>query len=182
MHHPHYTFQKKISHTADSQDQRHRMTPGTRPVMAGHFVPDEPDCIWPMAYVKNPALMERVQRLAGKIWTTIRALLDEGVPWEHAQYLLPNATAVRFTESGDLLNLHHKWHTRLCYLAQEEIWRTCKEEVEQVAAVHPRIAKHIAAPCTLRKDAGLSPYCPEGKRFCGVLVWNLEVKDYQRTI
>jgi len=26
--HPHFTFKKKISHTADSQDQRHRMTPG----------------------------------------------------------------------------------------------------------------------------------------------------------
>ena len=25
--HPHYTFQKKLSHSADSQDQRHRMTP-----------------------------------------------------------------------------------------------------------------------------------------------------------
>ena len=26
--HPHYTFRKKLSHTGDSQDQRHRMTPG----------------------------------------------------------------------------------------------------------------------------------------------------------
>ena len=34
MNHPHYTFRKKISHTADSQDQRHRMVPGSRPVLA----------------------------------------------------------------------------------------------------------------------------------------------------
>jgi hypothetical protein len=29
--HMHFTFAKKISHTADSQDQRHRMTPGLAP-------------------------------------------------------------------------------------------------------------------------------------------------------
>jgi len=182
LNHPHYTFLKKLSHTADSQDQRHRMTPGTRPVMAGHFNPEKPDCIWPMAYEKNPALMDKARRIAEHAWKTIDALLNEGVPWEYAQYLLPNAVAVRFTESGDLLNQHHKWHTRLCYLAQEEIWRTCKEEVAQVADVHPRLAKHIAAPCTMRKEAGLSPYCPEGKKFCGVPVWKFDVKDYQRTI
>jgi thymidylate synthase ThyX len=32
--HAHFTFLKKLSHTADSQDQRHRMVPGTRPVLA----------------------------------------------------------------------------------------------------------------------------------------------------
>jgi hypothetical protein len=42
MAHMHFTFAKKISHTADSQDQRHRMTPGSRPVLSGHFVPDQP--------------------------------------------------------------------------------------------------------------------------------------------
>ena len=31
--HPHYTFRKKLSHTADSQDQRHRMVPGSRPLL-----------------------------------------------------------------------------------------------------------------------------------------------------
>jgi len=182
MHHPHYTFLKKISHTADSQDQRHRMTPATRPIMAGHFNPAEPDCIWPVAYEKHPGLLEYAMLVTKRVWKNIGQLLDNGTPWEFAQYLLPNATAVRFTESGDLLNLYHKWHTRLCYLAQEEIWRTCREEVEQVAEVHPRLAKHISAPCTLRKEANLSPYCPEGKRFCGVPVWKLDVKDYERTI
>ena len=29
--HASYTFRKKLSHTADSQDQRHRMTPGLAP-------------------------------------------------------------------------------------------------------------------------------------------------------
>ena len=33
LNHAHYTFRKKLSHTADSQDQRHRMVPGSRPLL-----------------------------------------------------------------------------------------------------------------------------------------------------
>src|SRR5262245_35597674 len=32
MHHASYTFLKRLSHTADSQDQRHRMVPASRPL------------------------------------------------------------------------------------------------------------------------------------------------------
>jgi thymidylate synthase ThyX len=45
--HAHFTFAKKISHTADSQDQRHRMVPGSRPLLT---LADtrSPDYITPM--------------------------------------------------------------------------------------------------------------------------------------
>ena len=33
LQHASYTFRKRLSHTADSQDQRHRMVPGSRPLM-----------------------------------------------------------------------------------------------------------------------------------------------------
>jgi thymidylate synthase ThyX len=105
-----------------------------------------------------------------------------GVPEEFALYLLPNGVAVRFEESGDLLNLHHKWTKRLCYTAQEEIWRASKEEVEQIARVAPRVARYLGAPCTLRAAAGARPFCPEGDRFCGVLVWKKSIEEYQRTL
>lgn len=182
MHHPHYTFKKKLSHTADSQDQRHRMTPGTRPILAAHFAPEGPDVIFPPIIEKSPAAFEQAMALLDGVWAAIRRLLEWGAPWEYAQYLLPNAVAVRFEESGDLLNLHHKWTTRLCYLAQEEIWRCCLEEVRQVGEVHPLLAKHLLAPCGLRKEAGKSPYCPEGSRFCGVPVWTKPIESYARLI
>src|SRR5438132_14182665 len=46
LQHANYTFAKKISHTADSQDQRHRMVPGSRPLLT---LADtrEPDYITP---------------------------------------------------------------------------------------------------------------------------------------
>jgi flavin-dependent thymidylate synthase len=182
MNHPHYTFRKKISHTADSQDQRHRMVPGSRPILAAHFVPDQPDYILPPVMVRNAAVAEFVEKLMSRTWKAIGELQGLGVPWESAQYLLPNAFPIRFEESGDLMHLHHKWTTRLCYLAQEEIWRCCVEEVRQVAAVHPVLAEHLTAPCGLRKTAGATPFCPEGNRYCGVRVWELPLAQYARVI
>ncbi len=182
MSHPHFTFRKKLSHTADSQDQRHRMVPGTRPVLAAQFVPDRPDVVLPAIVERNARARERVEALMGEVWTAIGALREGGVPWEFAQYLLPNAFPVRFEESGDLLHLHHKWTTRLCYLAQEEIWRSCVEEVLQVAEIHPGIGRHLLAPCGLRRTAGVSPRCPEGARFCGVRVWELDLKNCTRVL
>jgi len=182
MNHPHYTFRKKISHTADSQDQRHRMVPGSRPILAAHFVPDRPDLVLPPVIERNAEASDFVARLMKKVWKAIGDLRGMGVPWEFAQYLLPNAFPIRFEESGDLMHLHHKWTTRLCYLAQEEIWRCCVEEVRQVGEKHPLIARHLTAPCGLRKTAGASPFCPEGNRFCGVRVWELPLDRYERVI
>ena len=58
MHHGAYTFRRRMSHTADSQDQRHRMTPASRPVLAAQ-VTGEPDFIVPTLIrqdEKSPAL------------------------------------------------------------------------------------------------------------------------------
>jgi thymidylate synthase ThyX len=180
--HAHYTFQKKLSHTADSQDQRHRMTPASRPVLHAQFMPGEVDVIVPELLEATPDAKELFLRTCARTWKTIEQLLDAGVSEEMALYLLPNAFPIRFVESGDLLHLHHKWVHRLCYTAQEEIWRSSLEEVLQVQKIHPLLTRHIQPPCTLRKDARITPFCPEGPRFCGLPVWNMELKDFQRLI
>jgi len=116
------------------------------------------------------------------LWSTIEKLLDGGVPEEMALYLLPNAFPVRFLESGDLLHLHHKWIHRLCYTAQEEIWRASIEETQAVTKVHPQLGQYIHAPCKLRKEAGITPFCPEGPRYCGVPVWKMGLEQFERLI
>ena len=64
----------------------------------------------------------------------VPALRAAGVADEFALYLLPNAVAVRFTESASLIDLRHKHAMRLCYNAQEEIWKASRDEAEQVLA------------------------------------------------
>ncbi|MBI3088303.1 MAG: FAD-dependent thymidylate synthase [Candidatus Omnitrophica bacterium] len=182
MVHPHFTFKKKLSHTADSQDQRHRMVPASRPVLASHFTADRPDYLVPALIAATPAARDCYDELMRVTWEAIRRLLELDTPMEFALYLLPNAFPIRFEESGDLLHFHHKWVQRLCYTAQEEIWNTCREEVLQVAERFPDIGRYLGAPCTLRSQAKVAPYCPEGDRFCGVPVWKLDVEDYRRLI
>ncbi len=180
--HAHYTFRKKLSHTADSQDQRHRMTPASRPVLYAHFLPGVVDVVVPELVEHVPEARERFMQAMEKTWWTIERLLDAGVREEMALYLLPNAFPIRFLESGDLLHLHHKWVHRLCYTAQEEIWRASLEETLQVRQVHPLLGRHIQPPCTLRKEAGITPFCPEGRRFCGVPVWKMDLPEFRRLI
>jgi len=179
--HVHYTFRKKISHTADSQDQRHRMTPASRPILEAHYT-GRPDFIVPKLINEVDAAGEIYRRSMEKSFAAIEELLGSGLKKEFALYLLPNAFPIRFEESGDLLNLHHKWHTRACYTAQEEIFYATMDELQAVQEVHPQLTRHILAPCYIRKRAGVKPICPEGERFCGVKVWDLALGEYERTI
>ncbi len=179
LQHAHFTFAKKISHTADSQDQRHRMVPGSRPLLV---LADtrRPDFIAPMLIAGNPRAQEVYERAMVEAWDAKNALLDRGVPPEFALYLLPNAKAIRLVESGSLLHLLHKWTMRTCFNAQEEIYQASMEEVEQVRVAQPELAQYLGPPCYLR--AGITtPICTEGSHFCGVKVW-LDFPRIQRRI
>lgn len=174
-----FTFAKKISHTADSQDQRHRMVPGSRPILT---LADtrSPDYITPALIRENAQAVEIYQQAMEEAWTAKNELLDRGLSPEFALYLLPNAKAIRLYESGSLLHLLHKWTMRTCFNAQEEIYQSSIEEVEQVRQVFPQLARYIGPPCYLR--AGIStPICTEGSHFCGVKVW-LDFPNIQRRI
>jgi thymidylate synthase ThyX len=179
LQHANFTFAKKISHTADSQDQRHRMVPGSRPLLTMADT-RSPDYITPMLIRDNPRALEIYQMAMAEAWAAKNELLDRGVAPEFALYLLPNAKAIRLVESGSLLHLLHKWTMRTCFNAQEEIYQSSIEEVEQVRATFPELARYIGPPCHLR--AGIStPICTEGSHFCGVKVW-LDFPNIQRRI
>jgi hypothetical protein len=169
LHHATYVFEKRLSHTADSQDQRHRMVPASRPLMT--FTDTAvPDYITPRLIASNPRARAVYECAMRDAWAAKNRLLDLGVPLEFALYVLPNAKALRFVESGSLLALLHKWTLRTCFNAQEEIFLASMDEVDQVRAAHPRIGRHIGPPCVIRNGL-VSPRCTEGTHFCGVPVW-----------
>src|SRR6202790_1376520 len=169
LQHANYTFAKKISHTADSQDQRHRMVPGSRPLLTLADTRD-PDYITPALLTQNLRAKELYDRAMHDAWAAKNQLLDRGVPAEIALYVLPNAKSIRLVESGSLLHLLHKWTMRTCFNAQEEIYKASLDEVAQLREVHPQLARYIGPPCHVR--AGITtPICTEGSHFCGVKVW-----------
>jgi thymidylate synthase ThyX len=181
LYHAHYTFYKKMSHTGDSQNQRHRMTPATRPVVMA-YLGDAPDYITPELVRQDEKALRFYAETMTRIWERLGRLQRLGVAEEFRAYLLPNAVSIRLVESTDLLNLRHKLEMRLCYNAQEEIWRASLDEAQQVREVNPTIGHYLLPPCTLRAQANERPYCPEGNRYCGVRVWELEVDAYERVI
>jgi thymidylate synthase ThyX len=179
LQHAHFTFAKRISHTADSQDQRHRMVPGSRTLLV---LTDtcQPDYVVPMLIAGNGRAREVYERAMEEAWAVKNELLDRGVPRELALYLLPNAKAIRLVESGSLLHLMHKWTMRTCFNAQEEIYQASMEEVEQLREVFPELARYLGPPCHLRANI-TTPICTEGSHFCGIKVW-LDFPRIQRRI
>ena len=103
-------------------------------------------------------------------WSAKNQLLDRGVPPEIALYLLPNAKSIRLVETGSLLHLLHKWTMRTCFNAQEEIYNASMDEIAELRAVQPELARYIGPPCHLRAGVA-TPICTEGSHFCGIKVW-----------
>ena len=169
LHHASYTFAKRLSHTADSQDQRHRMVPASRPLLT-FTATGEPDYVTPRLIAGHPRAREVYDAAMRRAWESKNRLLALGVPVEHALYVLPNATALRLIESGPLIALLHKWTLRTCFNAQEEIYLASMDEIAQVRERHPRLARHSGPPCVVRNGL-ISPRCTEGSHFCGVPVW-----------
>ncbi len=181
MHHAHFTFKKRLSHAADSQDQRHRMTPGSRPIISAQSGGD-PDYITPALIEIDEEARAFYDETMVRIWERREAMRRAGASEETLAYLLPNAVSVRLTESSDLLNLRHKHEMRLCYNAQEEIWKASVEEARQIREVLPLIGNYLLPPCGIRDLARQKPICPEGARYCGIRVWKLDLEDYERVI
>jgi thymidylate synthase ThyX len=169
LEHAHYTFRKKLSHSADSQDQRHRMVPGSRPMLS-RTLATAVDVIEPALVAEDPAAHTLFRESVEDAFHTRAELLRRGVAPELALYVLPNAVSVRFEESGSLLHLLHKWTMRTCLNAQREIWEASMDELAQVRGVHPQLVRHVGPPCVVRGGL-VAPRCTEGTHFCGVPVW-----------
>jgi thymidylate synthase ThyX len=181
LHEINYTFRKKLSHTADSQSQRHRTMPGAYPIFGLHLG-ETPDVITPELIKSVPEAETLYNETNEKVWENMGKLIADGIPVEDAAYLAPNGKAIRKWESGSLYGLLHKQIKRLCYNAQEEIWNITKDEAAEISRVHPEIGKYFGAPCDLRSEGKVTPYCPEGPRYCGVPVWKLDSSERKRLI
>jgi thymidylate synthase ThyX len=177
----HLDFLVKLSHTADSQAQRQRMSPATRPVF-DQVVGSKPDYITPvLVNAVGGIAVERYKEGMERLWGYRNKLLEMGVAHEMANYLLPNAVALRYTECVEMLDFLQKDEKRECLNAQEEIGRITLEQRQDVEAAFPELKDegYFGPPCYLRLQAGINPPCPEGHLFCGVPVWRGLDKEEQ---
>ncbi len=171
LNHVPFTFQKRISGAEEAQNQRHRGSQSSSPVLSAHLR-EEPDVMVPEDVARAPEALEEYHATVKALWDAKNQLLDAGVEPEKVLYLLPNSHNVRFYETGTLLTYYWKWVKRLCFNAQREIFETARQETEQVKVALPGIGEYVARPpCVVRHHAGSKPFCPEGERYCGIPVW-----------
>lgn len=177
LHHVHYTFRKRLSLSAYAQDQRHRMTPGTRPLLT-QCLTQKPDVHVPDVVAADVEAHRIYDSTIATLWAAIAKLRERGIPAEDCTYLLPNATNIMFTQSGDLLSFIHKWRLRTCFNAQKEIFDASIAELRQAQAVHPELTRYLGPPCSFvaprqapEKQGDPAACCPEGDKWCGVKVW-----------
>ncbi len=174
MNHVSFTFQKRISGAEEAQNQRHRGTTSSSPVLSAHLR-EQPDVIVPYDVRRVDAALNEYMETVQGLWDAKNDLLNDGVDPEKALYLLPNSHRVRFYETGSLMTYYWKWVKRLCFNAQREIFESAHQETLQVAEALPEIGRYVnGPPCVLRSNAGTRPACPEGERYCGIPVW----RDY----
>ncbi|MEM3372724.1 MAG: FAD-dependent thymidylate synthase [Candidatus Anstonellales archaeon] len=173
LNHVNITFKKKISHSCDSQNQRHRLSFGTKPMLE-LMHSKKPDFIIPK-FIEESNSKEIFIETMEMLWEAKNELENYGVKKELSIYLLPNALPIRFTETTSLLNLIHKYKLRTCFNAQYEIYEMCMEEIEQLGKINEKFANYLGPPCVIRKglvyeDPLIGP-CTEGNRWCGIKVW-----------
>jgi len=177
LRHVHLTFRKRLSLTAYAQDQRHRMVPGTRPLLQRLLTPT-PDVHTPEVIAGDAAAKRLYDATIATAWSAMLRLRDRhGIPAEDCAYLLPNATNVTFHQTGDLLSLIHKWRLRTCFNAQREIFDASIEELRQAQAAMPALTRYTGPPCVFvaarvpkDKQDSVEACCPENS-WCGVKVW-----------
>jgi len=174
-----FTNATKLSHTADSQRQRQRRTPGATPPIAAVY-DGRADYITPLIIREDSELNEQFELMMANSYRNVERCIESGIPKDWALLLLPNAHTLRVVESGDLFDWFHRFKQRLCFLAQEEIFFITTEQAEQTIEVLPEAELMFLAPCGLRKSSHLSPKCPEGERWCGQTVFNMEIEDYKK--
>ncbi|MEZ4507714.1 MAG: FAD-dependent thymidylate synthase [Thermomicrobiales bacterium] len=171
MNHIPFTFQKRISGAEDAQNQRHRGTLSSSPLLLAHQR-REPDVMVPWAIQRNPDALREYHETVTALWSAKNALLDAGVSrsavssilrrtaigcgstnWHAAQLLLEmGQTALFRRPAGDLLDRGRRS-------------RSGARTLPHRRAVCGRSALCPAFP--RRFDADL----PEEKRFCGIPVW-----------
>ncbi len=177
------TFATRLSHTADSQRQRHRRTPGATPVLGESTLlalsKSGPDFFTPMIVRENDMLRGKYEEKMSEIYRNVLRCFESGIPVEDSLLLFPNGQSIRVVEQGDGFDWLHRWKQRLCYNAQEEIFFVSVEQVEQFLPFLSEAGKIVLAPCGIRQSAGIKPRCPEGgDRWCGKPVFNFDISEY----
>lgn len=176
-------FQKRLSHTADSQDQRHRTVPSIVPPIELCTSLSFPDFVTPRLIQRNDSVRRDYEAHMARVWEQAWEVAEGLYDRREAYYILPNAMTIRKISTGSMFGWAHKFRMRLCGNAQHEIWELAQNEFGQLQKVFPWVAEDKMGPhCCIRRANGVTPACPEGPQTCGLQCWKKPMQDVHRTV
>ncbi|HSV94547.1 MAG TPA: FAD-dependent thymidylate synthase [Spirochaetia bacterium] len=175
------SFLISLSHVANEQFHRHRTFDHTEQIQLSIPQKDS-DIIVPTILEKNPEALNLYLSIQKRHNIVLQDLFDQGVALDKLQYLFTNATRVRKSVNAPLGAIYHFIKLRTCLTAQEEIYHIAVSLTQQILDLDPALAKYFQnpSPCGIRHQAGEKPLCPEGDRYCGVRVWDINIKDFPK--
>lgn len=174
-----YTFYiQGVSRVLTHQLVRHRIASYSQHSQRYRAVQDL-DFVIPDKVQKNPEAKESVTELLSKIREAYMHLINKGVPFEDARYVLPQAITTKILVTMNARELMHFFSLRMCTRAQLEIRRLAWKMWEKVYGIHPRIWKWAGPRCIQAENlirgepidlfqalrgqpALISEKCPEG--------------------
>lgn len=162
LEHSSFTFSiSEVSRALTHELVRHRIASYTQQSQRYVKFDREKDFIMPPKIGKD----EKAKRIyAGLLSESVRAyneLIELGIPYEDARYVLPNASPTNIILTMNGRELLHFFALRCCERAQWEIRELATEMCRQAREVAP-VMFGKAGPSCYQK--GL---CPEGKLTCG---------------
>jgi len=177
-----FTSEILVSHSCDSQNQRHRTSYGFRDKLENYYKFLNDKFYIPKMLDLDVNLKKEYVDFMNYMYEFFEKQAQK-YDFNTALYLLPNAHKVYFIEKNSMAYFPHKAQKRLCFNAQEEIFNMTKEMVLSISKIISLDEYNIKAPCHVNDKYNIKPCCPEGSRFCGVKVWKIEnIEDLNRII
>ncbi len=170
-------FLVRLSLSADAQLQRHRGFSHI-PQRSIPLPIKESDFYIPPIITENQEALDLYHRLSNLATQSRAKLIDMGVESSLTEYLATNNTLITKQIKAPVGPLYHFAAVRSCYRAQEEIWRLNLEMLRQLQQHDPILGAYFnqPTPCAIRRQAGLTPPCPEAKhQWCGLPNWQKEL-------
>ena len=158
-----YTFAvEAVSRSCTHQLVRHRMASYCQQSQRYVEVSDLlRHVVEPEAVSSNPKAHRHFVEAVSRCMEAYGRMVEEGVPFEDARFILPNAAETNILVTMTGRGLYHFFGLRCCNRAQWEIRRLADAMLVEVRRVEPELFRR-AGPYCFQKG-----YCEEGRFSCG---------------
>lgn len=134
-----------ISRVTSHQLVRHRIASYTQE--SQRYSETKPEYVIPET-VKVKGFEERFKSLVEELFRFYKEMVDSGVPYEDARYILPQAVTTKILMTVNLRELIHIACLRLSEKAQWEIRELASKMVEEASKVVPELPNMIRLACS----------------------------------